>query len=85
MNKIIIVEPEELEAIVKKHIDKGFLDLYEKLSNRKARPTYTRAEAAVQFGVSKATVTNMIERGTIKTTADGKYIPLSEIERYLNK
>lgn len=44
----------------------------------------TRSETARLLGKAKSTVTNMINEGRIRTTADGKLIPRSEIERYLN-
>ena len=52
-------------------------------TNRKE--LYTRAEIAKLLGKSKATIKNMIDTQRLSTTADGMYIPVSEIERYLNE
>ncbi len=53
---------------------------------RRNRPAMvTRAEAARLLGKSKSTIRTMIDQQRIRTTTDGKAIPYSEIERYLNE
>ena len=52
----------------------------------KNRPAVvTRAAFSKFTGLSKATVKNLIDQQRLSTTADGKYIPSTEIDRYLNK
>jgi excisionase family DNA binding protein len=45
----------------------------------------SRAEAAKLLGKSKATIKLMIDQQRIRTTTDGKAIPYTEIDRYLNE
>ncbi len=46
---------------------------------------FTRREVAEMLGVEYSSVRRMIERGTLKTTVDCRYIPKRSIDQYLNK
>ena len=46
---------------------------------------FTRREVSEMFGLEYSSIRRMIERGTLETTADCRYIPKSSIDKYLNK
>lgn len=46
---------------------------------------FTRREVAEMFGLEYTSIRRMIERGTLQTTSDCRYIPKSSIDQYLNK
>ncbi len=47
------------------------------------RKTFTTQETAEQIGRSYNHVSNLVKRGILQTTADGKFISGYEINRYL--
>jgi len=45
---------------------------------------FTRREVSDMFGLEYSSIRRMILRGTLLTTDDGRYIPKSSIDKYLN-
>ena len=46
---------------------------------------FTRREVSEMFNLEYSSIRRMIERGSLRTTLDGRYIPKKEIDRYLSK
>ena len=46
---------------------------------------FTRREVAEMFGLEYSSIRRMIERGSLETTRDRRYIPKKSIDKYLQK
>lgn len=84
MTEFVIITRSELEQLFADFGERIATSVINRLHSKKPA-TYTRKQAAAELGVSPGTITNMIRTGRLHTTADGSFIPLTEISKYLNK
>jgi len=75
----LIVEKSDLEDIMKQAVKEG-IKLYE--TEKNSKQLYTINEVCKKLGKAHKTVTQMVQKGILKTTADNR-IPHQQLENYL--
>ncbi len=81
--KLILITPEGIKEI--KDIKEFFIEAlfeFKKLEEPKNVKMYSINKVAQKLHLGHDTVKNLIAEGYLGTTADGKYIPQYELDRY---
>lgn len=83
MSDTIITTTHNLSRIVSDAVRSG-IELFQRESSDPDK-LYTRREVADLFGLEYRSIRRMIERGSLVTTADGRFITQKSINNYLKK